>query len=78
MPRAALPHGAPTSSRHSLFTHWPPPRQHRHRYHGVLAPNAPPGAAAIAFGRETEVSSPPRAPTSNARSPAHSLWALLP
>ncbi len=30
----------------------PPPRRHRHRYHGVLAPNAPLRAAAIAFGRE--------------------------
>ena len=56
----------------------PPPRRHRHRYHGVLAPNAPLRAAAIAFGREvadatgspTVVSSPPRAPAPNARSPA--------
>jgi hypothetical protein len=64
----------------------PPPRRHRHRYHGVLAPNAPLRAAAIAFGREvadatgspTAVSSPPRAPASNARSPARYLWAMLP
>jgi hypothetical protein len=64
----------------------PPPRRHRHRYHGVLAPNAPLRAAAIAFGREvtdatgspTVVSSPPRAPAPNARSPARYLWAMLP
>jgi hypothetical protein len=64
----------------------PPPRRHRHRYHGVLAPNAPLRAAAIAFGREvadatgspTAVNSPPRAPTSNTRSPARYLWAMLP
>jgi hypothetical protein len=30
----------------------PPPRRHRHRYHGVLAPNAPLREAVIAFGRE--------------------------
>ena len=60
--------------------------RHRHRYHGVLAPNAPLRAAAIALGRElahatgapAEVSSPPRAPASNARSPARYLWAMLP
>ena len=63
----------------------PPPRRHRHRYHGVLAPNAPLRAAAIAFGREVadatgapaEVSSSPRAPASHARSPARTLWAVL-
>jgi len=62
----------------------PPPRRNRHRYHGVLAPNAPRGVA-IDFGRvvadangaPTEVSSPPRAPASNARSPARYLWAML-
>jgi hypothetical protein len=63
----------------------PPPRRHRHRYHGVLAPNAPLRAAAIAFGREvaeatdspTAVSSPPPTPASNARSPARYLWVML-
>jgi hypothetical protein len=63
----------------------PPPRRHRHRYHGVLAPNSPLRAAAIALGREVadatsspaEVSSPSRAPASNARSPARYLWAML-
>jgi hypothetical protein len=63
----------------------PPPRRHRHRYHGVLAPNAPLRAAAIAFGREvadatgapTEVGSPPATPVSRTRSPARYLWAML-
>jgi hypothetical protein len=63
----------------------PPPRRHRHRYHGVLAPNAPLRAAAIAFGREgaettdspTGVSLPPPTPASNARSPARYLWVML-
>ncbi|MGQ9660616.1 MAG: transposase, partial [Thermochromatium sp.] len=63
----------------------PPPRRHRHRYHGVLAPNAPLRAAAVAFGREvadatgspTALGSPPPTPASNARSPARYLWAML-
>jgi len=57
----------------------PPPRRHRHRYHGVLAPNSPLRAAAVAFGREPpgEVASPPPAPASSAHSPARYLWALL-
>jgi len=63
----------------------PPPRRHRHRYHGVLAPNAPLRAAAVVFGREVadatgasaEVSSSPRAPPSHARSSARYLWAIL-
>ena len=29
----------------------PPPRLHRHRYHGVLAPNSPLRGAATAYGR---------------------------
>ena len=33
-----------------MRTH-PPPRLHRHRYQGVLAPNAPLRAAATAYGR---------------------------
>jgi hypothetical protein len=64
----------------------PPPRRHRHRYHGVLAPNAPLRTAAIAFGREmadaigapTTVGSPPPTPASKTRSPARDLWAMLP
>ena len=63
----------------------PPPRRHRHRYHGVFAPNAPLRAAAIAFGREvadatgspTEANSPSPAPASHARSPARYLWVML-
>jgi hypothetical protein len=63
----------------------PPPRRHRHRYHGVLAPNAPLRAAAIAFGREVadatgasaEVSSLPPTPASKTRSPARYLWVML-
>lgn len=63
----------------------PPPRRHRHRYHGVLAPNAPLRAAAIALGRDltddpsapAEAAAPPPAPAPNARSPARYLWAML-
>ena len=31
---------------------WPPPRRHRHRYHGVLASNSPLHAAAVVLGRD--------------------------
>jgi len=63
----------------------PPPRRHRHRYHGVLAPNSPLRAAAVALGRDltddpsalTEVATPPTAPTRNGRSPARYLWVML-
>jgi hypothetical protein len=56
----------------------PPPRRHRQRYHGVLAPNAPRRAAATAYGRDVTdhpsalaaVATPPAAPAANARSPA--------
>ncbi|MGB5832430.1 MAG: hypothetical protein WBG92_10625 [Thiohalocapsa sp.] len=55
------------------------------RFNGVLAPNAPLRAAAIAFGREvahatdppTAVSSPPPTPASKTRSPARYLWVML-
>ena len=57
----------------------PPPRLHRHRYHGVLAPSSPLRAAATAYGREHTVSA--EAPTSGeetgSRSPARYLWAML-
>jgi hypothetical protein len=43
----------------------PPPRTHRHRYFGVLAPNSPLRAAAVALA------APPN------RSQAHYLWAVL-
>ena len=63
----------------------PPPRLHRHRYHGVLAPNSPLRAAATAYGRDpaddpsapAEVAPPPAAPAPNTRSPARYLWAML-
>ncbi len=56
----------------------PPPRRHRHRYHGVLAPNSPLRAAATAYGRDAaddpsapdEVPAPLAAPAPNARSPS--------
>ena len=39
----------------------PPPRVHRHRYHGVLAPNARLRPHAVAFGRPELVSEEPAA-----------------
>ena len=43
----------------------PPPRKHRHRYHGVFAPNHPlrPAVTALAIGnlgRRTDAAAPPR------------------
>ena len=63
----------------------PPPRLHRHRYHGVLAPNAPLRLAATAYGRDADLThpppppevSPPAAAAPSGRSPAHYLWAML-
>jgi hypothetical protein len=63
----------------------PPPRMHRHRYYGVLAPNAPLRAAVIALAPQAVVTQPsPPAPTSGdepietpLRSPARYLWAML-
>jgi hypothetical protein len=64
----------------------PPPRRHRHRYHGVLAPNAPLRAAAVVFGREVadepsasaEVAVTPRRAGHRERPlPARYLWAML-
>jgi len=63
----------------------PPPRRHRHRYHGVLAPNSPLRAAATAYGHDPvdapgacdEVASPSAASARSARSPARYLWAML-
>jgi hypothetical protein len=61
-----------------------PPRRHRHRYHGVLAPNSPLRAAVTAYGREEAAS--PQAPAKNVSatdeepasgSPARYLWAML-
>jgi hypothetical protein len=60
----------------------PPPRLHRHRYHGVLAPNSPQRAQVTAWARSPTPPSP--APTSAGDpaqhaepSPARLLWALL-
>jgi hypothetical protein len=64
----------------------PPPRQHRHRYYGVLAPNSPlrPSVTALAPvpvatepeqpSAETEADDPPPA---IGRSPARYLWVML-
>jgi hypothetical protein len=63
----------------------PPPRQHRHRYFGVLAPNAPLRAALTALAPQA-VATHPSAPAPRAgeapfdtphRSPARYLWAML-
>jgi len=62
----------------------PPTRVHRHRYHGVLAPNSPHRTQVITFERQAPPPSPRQlAPTatdashSARRSPARILWALL-
>jgi hypothetical protein len=63
----------------------PPPRQHRHRYYGVLAPNAPLRAAVTALAPEAVVTQPSSAVKSSGeepfdtphRSPARYLWAML-
>lgn len=65
----------------------PPPRKHRHRYYGALAPNSPLRAAVTALAQPTEiavvpppvVSIPPgAAPTEPAhRQAARYVWALL-
>ena len=59
----------------------PPPRIHRHRYHGVLAPNSPQRAQVTALARQPILPAPaPNAATSHApalRSPVRYLWAVL-
>ncbi len=64
----------------------PPPRLHRHRYHGVLAPNSPLRAAVVAYGRDKEgrgeaatpdAASTPTGEEKASRSPARYLWAML-
>jgi len=70
----------------------PPPRTHRHRYFGVLAPNAPHRAAVAALAAPAQAlplptQSAPRStidgvpiqpvPVPLKRSPAHYLWAVL-
>ena len=57
-----------------------PPRIHRHRYHGVLAPNAPVRAQVRALARQAPAPRPAAAPVPRAperSSPAHILWAVL-
>jgi hypothetical protein len=64
----------------------PPPHRHRHRYHGVLAPNSPLRAAVTALAPDTATApqdpaaAPTPAPPDSApptRAPARYLWAAL-
>ena len=60
----------------------PPPRLHRHRYHGVLAPSSPQRAQVTALARPaTPLSPAPLAAGDPAQyvepSPARFLWAVL-
>jgi hypothetical protein len=57
----------------------PPPRLHRHRYHGVLAPNSPQRPQVTALARQPAPPMPKAANASpaSARSPARTLWAVL-
>ena len=67
----------------------PPPRIHRHRYFGVLAPNSPLRAAVVAMATVAQAipaqpaqagtPTPPLTPepVPPKRSPAHYLWAVL-
>ena len=62
----------------------PPPRVHRHRYHGVLAPNSPLRAQVTALAQETAKDTPSTTEADEtdgldhlARSPARYLWATL-
>ena len=67
----------------------PPPRVHRHRYHGVLAPNARLQPYVVAFGRPERVSEEPTTEAAAASpgpspdsasapaSPARIRWAVL-
>jgi hypothetical protein len=60
----------------------PPPRLHRHRYHGVLAPNAPLRTAVTALVQAAPAPGPSPAELTAAeegawRSPARYLWAVL-
>jgi len=63
----------------------PPPRQHRHRYYGVLAPNSPLRPAVTALAPESVAvgSNPAAAPAAEDppekiwRSPARYLWVML-
>jgi len=60
----------------------PPPRAHRHRYYGVLAPNSPMRAAVTAMA-PVQVTAPPPAVAANTeeeprhRAASRYLWAML-
>jgi hypothetical protein len=62
----------------------PPARRHRHRYHGVLAPNAPPRAEVTARARggtaagRTDTLPPTAREVTDAKPPLHTryLWAM--
>jgi len=60
----------------------PPPRLHRLRYHGVLAPNAPQRPQVTAWARPPTPPAPAPLPAGDPaqcseRSPARTLWAVL-
>jgi hypothetical protein len=67
----------------------PPPRKHRHRYHGVLAPNAPLRPAVTAYAGlplevplpskplQEDTRTPEEVAESQRHSPARYLWAAL-
>jgi hypothetical protein len=65
----------------------PPPRQHRHRYYGVLAPNSPLRSAVTALAPESgesenaslqhEVPTEDDSSCATVRSPARYLWVVL-
>lgn len=59
----------------------PPPRRHRHRYHGVPAPHCPLRAAVTAYGRDpTATAAPAHATTTGMSAPgartARYHWAI--
>ena len=68
-----------------LATLVPPPRKHRHRYHGVLAPHSPLRPAVTAYaGLPLDLPAPPVTPPApktpaepKRASPAAYLWAVL-
>ncbi len=88
-----LPKPAPDGRTHLMLTPLelidrlaaliPPPRLHRHRYHGVLAPNSPLRAALTALARappatpQQPVVAEPVGDQRLGRSPARYLWAML-
>jgi len=56
----------------------PPPRSHRHRYYGVLAPNSPLRGAVTAMAQDAAVVVTPEPPAKpKPRPSAHYLWAAL-